>query len=50
MENIEYLSAEKDRFYLINNPHQTRTLSMTDIWRNKFEGKRITLDPSLFSD
>ena len=37
-------------FRRIGKYEHIESLSLTDIWRAKSEGKRIILDPSLFSD
>ena len=50
MEKTTCLYPEWYGLRSIDKPEQIKTLSMTDIWKSKFEGKRIILDPSLFSD
>ena len=50
MERSPNLDPVNYGFRRIGKPEHIESLSWTDIWRAKFEGKRIILDPSLFSD
>jgi len=49
MGKITYSHPEIYGFREIGKSTPFRNLSMTDIWRSKFEGNRFILDPSLSS-